>query len=220
MQFEAFYQKGRLRSVYQDFLACSDVEIPENVLIRGETNSEIVVMADGMGGLRDGDVASEFVAKEFLKLFEQESDISEAKIRTNILATHDALINFSRNRFGFTCMGSTLCAVLNTKENIWVANVGDTRAYVVREQKIDQVTVDDYSDPDETSVLTQCIGGKGDLVLKPHILKLEKSSNLSVILCTDGFYRAMDMSTGLDTFLSGDTTVSNEDDATFIKLTV
>ena len=74
-------------------------------------------------------------------------ETSEDEIRSNVLATHEALINFSKTRFGFTCMGSTLCAVLPSKSYIWIANVGDTRAYLVNETDIKQVSVDDYSDP-------------------------------------------------------------------------
>jgi len=219
MKFEAFFKKGLRRSEYQDFLEFGDLTLVEGELISGLSSSDIVVLCDGMGGLQDGDVASEFVAKEFAKLTTACSEISEDTIRTNVLATHDALIDFSRNRFGFTCMGSTLCALLTSDEYIWIVNVGDTRAYLAQGSRIQQVSVDDYLSPEENSVLTQCIGGRGGIIVRPHIVKIERSSDLEVALCTDGFYRAIEISLGFDCVSSMVTGMSNDDDATFVKVT-
>lgn len=218
MNFEAFFKTGHSRSEYQDFLHFDGANLLEGELIKGLCNSDIVVLCDGMGGLKDGNVASEFVAKEFFKLSKNCAETSEDTIRTNVLATHDALIDFSRNRFGFTCMGSTLCALLNTEKEIWIVNVGDTRAFVATGIKIEQVSVDDYSDPEETSVLTQCMGGKGGLLVKPHILKIKKSKDVEIVLCTDGFYRAVEVLSCWNNVSSCVENLSNEDDATFVKL--
>lgn len=219
MEFEAFYKKGQKRPEYQDFLECGNLVLKENEFLIGRSNSDVVVLCDGMGGLRDGDIASKFVAKEFAKLSMEAGETSEDEIRSNVLATHEALINFSKTRYGFTCMGSTLCAVLPSKSYIWIANVGDTRAYLVNETDIKQVSVDDYSDPQETSVLTQCIGGKGGGILRPHITKIEKTPGLKIVLCTDGLYRAIAIPKVVDYNSSEDVSkITNDDDATYLKL--
>lgn len=220
MKFEAFYKKGQKRAEYQDFLKCGNLDLNENEFVIGQSNSDLVVLCDGMGGLRDGDIASEFVANEFTKLSIEAGKTSEDEIRSNVLTTHEALINFSKSRFGFTCMGSTLCAVLLSKRYIWIVNVGDTRAYLAEGSVIKQVSVDDYLDPQETTVLSQCMGGKGGRIVQPHIAKIEKSLGLKVVLCTDGLYRATQISKVLDFNSSEDISkISNDDDATYVKLT-
>lgn len=219
MEFEAFYKKGQKRAEYQDFLKCGNLDLKANEFFIGQSNSDVVVLCDGMGGLRDGDIASEFVANEFTKLSIEAGKTSEDEIRSNVLTTHEALINFSKTRFGFTCMGSTLCAVLQSKRYIWIVNVGDTRAYLVQGSDIKQVTVDDYSDPKETTVLTQCIGGQGGRIVRPHIAKIEKFPDLKLVLCTDGLYRATQISKVIGFNSSEDVSkISNDDDATYVKL--
>ncbi|MGX0910095.1 Stp1/IreP family PP2C-type Ser/Thr phosphatase [Staphylococcus caprae] len=111
-----------------------------------QTHQQLSVLCDGMGGHKAGEVASQFVTNELQKRFEEENLIeihqAESWLRSNIKDINFQLYNYAQEHPAYNGMGTTLvCAIVYDKKVV-VANVGDSRAYVVNQRQIEQITSD------------------------------------------------------------------------------
>ena len=111
-----------------------------------QTHQQLLVLCDGMGGHKAGEVASQFVTNELQKRFEEENLIeihqAESWLRSNIKDINFQLYNYAQEHPAYNGMGTTLvCAIVYDKKVV-VANVGDSRAYVVNQRQIEQITSD------------------------------------------------------------------------------
>jgi protein phosphatase len=101
-------------------------------------------VADGMGGHAAGDVASATVI-EAIRAFDLEaSDPRQltAILRTAVHAANEQLTERSRVDPGLAGMGSTMTAMLWLGSNVAIANIGDSRAYLLRNRVLRQITED------------------------------------------------------------------------------
>lgn len=111
-----------------------------------QTQQQLLVLCDGMGGRKAGEVASQFVTYELQKRFEDENLIeihqAESWLRSNIKDINFHLYNYAQENPDYHGMGTTLvCAIVYDKQVV-VANVGDSRAYVINQRQIEQITSD------------------------------------------------------------------------------
>ncbi|MGH7884774.1 MAG: Stp1/IreP family PP2C-type Ser/Thr phosphatase [Thermodesulfobacteriota bacterium] len=113
--------------------------------LKTEKGSKAVAMivADGMGGHKAGDVASSKV----ISVFEQNLDIEnlhsiEQQLKNSIIEANNSIINMSISKDEFKGMGTTCTAMILADEKCFIAHVGDSRAYLVRKKTIKQLTKD------------------------------------------------------------------------------
>ena len=167
-------------------------------------NLKLLAVADGVGGRESGEVASNFtisvLEKWFYNLPEETINNTKklSKYLTNIIkCINNCLYVIKSYRTG--CATTLTCAVINERKTI-IANVGDSRAYIVKENNLHQVTKDDslvwnYFEQGELtkeeirfhkarSLITKCIGS--DYNTKPDIILLDNSSYDGILLFTDG----------------------------------
>ncbi len=145
MKFESFAlsDKGLVRAANEDFY-----------LARNEDG--LFLVADGMGGLSRGGLASRIAvnAAEYFIRKSRKDDITwpitiepRYSMEENRLLAAFSLANWSvYNEFlkggQKTAMGTTLVGLLTDGERVVVANVGDSRAYLIRANAIRQITQD------------------------------------------------------------------------------
>ena len=218
MKFVAFTQIGLKRSSNQDTVLVNDKMVQEGELIQGEFDHGGIIVADGMGGLRDGKLASQAVAQGMLSEVLSLQLINRQTLVESVNRVHYSLLELSRSRHGFTCMGSTLCAFIITPDVNFIVNVGDTRCYEFGKNGLDLLTVDDHVDPGESSVLSQCIGGTGRRIPKPHIKEITSCMDSSYILCTDGFYKEVDIEKLLIPEREDTPILKTQDDCSFLVI--
>jgi PPM family protein phosphatase len=175
----------------------------------------VFAVADGMGGHRHGELAAELAVttlkyyldasrslREFSWPFGYNFSLSlEAnRLVTGILLANRQIWKRSGDAPEYSGMGSTVVAVLVNGAQAAVANVGDSRAYLFRDGKLSQLTVDDTwlksvlrkdemneSDLREhpmRHVLTQAAGSQNDIEV--HTVEIELRSDDSLLLCSDG----------------------------------
>jgi protein phosphatase len=166
----------------------------------------LFAVADGMGGHRGGDVASSLAldslkppedgppAQDFRRLVEQ---VKEANQRVLERGESD------RDLRG---MGTTLTAILTTDGKAHVAHVGDSRAYMLRDGKLQQLTEDHtlvqrmvregrltedeaHTHP-QRSVLTRALGVEENVAIDELTLDLKEGDRL--LLCSDGLTSMID----------------------------
>ena len=101
------------------------------------------VVADGIGGHRAGEVASE-LAVDHISQAVAESDVSRPKkiLERAIHEASDAIADHAASSEEKKGMGSTCACVLVIGDKLYTATVGDSRIYLVREGRIQQLTTD------------------------------------------------------------------------------
>ena len=183
---------GEKRSTNQDFVLC-------------ETDSignlpNLFIVADGMGGHNAGDYASRFCVDfitQHIRSSEQTSPI--LLIEEAIKDTNDKLYEKAMQQAEFEGMGTTLVIATICGNEMYVANIGDSRLYVVSKE-IRQVT-EDHSlvqamvktgelDQDEAkihpnkNIITRALGS--NKTAHADFFELELEEGDIVLLCSDG----------------------------------
>lgn len=166
------------------------------------------VLCDGMGGLAEGEVASAAVIRAFEAWLETSlpklctRPIEDHVIREqweNIVAIQNDLIKRYGGRQGIK-LGTTVVAMLLTQTRYFIMNVGDSRAYELKDT-ITQITEDQTlvarevaqgrlteleAEKDERrSVLLQCVGASDEVY--PDFFFGETQCDAVYMLCCDGF---------------------------------
>ena len=126
---------GKKRKLNQDYVFSSDTRIgnPSNVFI----------VADGMGGHNAGDYASRFTVDTMVEEIEKSFEQSPVRILENAIKIANRKLrekaSENPNLFG---MGTTVVAATLLGRYLQVANVGDSRLYVISGNTITQITRD------------------------------------------------------------------------------
>ncbi|HDW7991773.1 TPA: protein-serine/threonine phosphatase Stp1, partial [Staphylococcus aureus] len=111
-----------------------------------QTNQQLLVLCDGMGGHKAGEVASKFVTDELKSRFEAENLIEEHQaenwLRNNIKDINFQLYHYAQENAEYKGMGTTCVCALVFEKSVVIANVGDSRAYVINSRQIEQITSD------------------------------------------------------------------------------
>ena len=104
----------------------------------------LLIVADGMGGHQAGEVASamaaETVSQEYFHGPDQ-SDLAK-QLSKAFIAANNKIYGLSSSNASYRGMGTTCTAVVVVNQSIWFAHAGDSRAYLVREGAISQITED------------------------------------------------------------------------------
>lgn len=166
----------------------------------------LFVVADGMGGHAAGEVASRIAVEATLATMRSRPRPARSRDEAELLlqAMHDAndaVVNEAEKR-GTLGMGTTLSAVCVRRRSAVVANVGDSRVYLISRKRITQLTTDHtlvmqmvergLLRPDEARthpdkhVLTMAIGTHG--ILEPQVLHAKVSARGRLLLCSDGLH--------------------------------
>lgn len=104
----------------------------------------LLLVADGLGRYSGGALASQTVVKTFTQVFKQMQHPTEYPVLMErcAQAAHQEVRKLGAKDANLALMGSTIVAVVLEAERLFVLNIGDTRAYVVYEGNIMQVSQD------------------------------------------------------------------------------
>ena len=159
----------------------------------------LVAVADGMGGHAAGDVASALALETLVEALGGGQDLEAAFLLAN------ERVHAEANEPGKEGMGTTLVAMLLGGDSYQIANVGDSRAYVLSGEGIRQVT-DDHSYVAEAvkqgqseseaeasqwrNVLTRAIGTDAEVAVD-LFGPFPVEHGTAVLLCSDGLYKVL-----------------------------
>ena len=163
----------------------------------------VFIVCDGMGGMAAGEVASALAVEQALKAYSESSlRIMEPgeRLQTAIVSANRAVWHMAQSRPELRGMGTTLVAACVCGHQIVVANVGDSRAYFLRDGGCVQITEDHTYAREQvravgepTSVqqfITRAVGAES--MVKPDFFAAELRSGDAVLLATDGLTRYVD----------------------------
>ncbi|MBO4331402.1 MAG: Stp1/IreP family PP2C-type Ser/Thr phosphatase [Oscillospiraceae bacterium] len=189
--------RGKVRSSNQDCCGLLELSDARNV------ESYAAVVCDGMGGAKAGNVASgmalECFNRVFLDNFSGFED-SRALIERVVREANSAIYSKSESDERFAGMGTTLVAAVVSGDRALVANIGDSRCYIVGSGGIRQLTkdhsvVEEMVDRGEITradawlhprrnYITRALGTERDIQCDIYTVELESEDML--LLCTDG----------------------------------
>ena len=183
---------GQKRKMNQDYVFVS--ESPVGNL------PNLFVVADGMGGHNAGDYASSHAVQTLVDEIREDKDFNPIKIIRHAIETANTeILNQAQNNESLKGMGTTIVAATIVGHYAYVANVGDSRLYVVQDQ-IHQVTKDhslvqemvrlggikqeDAKNHPDKNIITRAIGAKEQVEVDFYEYRLKKGD--IVLMCTDG----------------------------------
>lgn len=163
----------------------------------------LYLLADGMGGARGGERASQVAVDTVAEILAAAPYRDAAALLSAVEEANQRVLHEATSDPRFEGMGTTLVAALETTgDDVAIASVGDSRAYVLEEGKLraiteDQTWVQEVGKPlglDEVSlkthpmrhVLTMAVGVGTAIRIRYYAVPLEGSSIM--MLCSDGLH--------------------------------
>ncbi len=139
IKFGAKTDLGRIRENNEDKFDFFEVEDPTLLAVRGC----LYAVADGMGGHAAGQIASEMALKTLVSNYynSPNEDIATSLLES-IQAANGAVYGVSQMVAERSGMGTTLTVAVIAEDRVYVGQVGDSRAYLIRDGAIRQVTHD------------------------------------------------------------------------------
>lgn len=132
-------------TVQLNYAARSDVGLVRSTnQDSGYAGPHLLVLADGMGGPAGGDIASSVAVAHLAPLDDdvQPADDLLDLLRDALEAAHDELMERSHEDPTLAGLGTTCIALLRSNNKIGMVHIGDSRAYVLRDGVLTQVTTD------------------------------------------------------------------------------
>lgn len=160
----------------------------------------LFIVADGMGGHNAGDFASRYAVDVMVKEIMQCQRTEPAAIfRQAVTRANRELMRRASEDMSLRGMGTTVVMASVDKARLWVANVGDSRLYVVgdvlRQVTRDHSLVEEMvqrgdldreaarTHPDK-NIITRAVGAFEDVEI--DVFEEELSLGESILMCTDG----------------------------------
>jgi protein phosphatase len=183
---------GQVREVNQDY--CGEFSDPAR-------RRRLLIVADGMGGHRGGEVASRLAVETAAEVFRTGGEDPAQVLRAALEAANHRVYEAARADVNLAGMGTTgVCLLFEGGGRGYVAHVGDSRAYRLRGDVLEQIT-DDHSvvgalvrmghitedeaklHPQRNEIL-RAIGTAEDVEVQITPLELEPGDRY--LLCSDG----------------------------------
>ncbi len=213
MLIETFGQTdiGKERSQNEDgyvclpfFLSCSEGQ--------PESPAHLAAVADGIGGHSGGEIASSLAIetlKERIASFPPRKNLS-AETRSflddSFQEANRKIFHLASQEEHLMGMGTTLVASLLFQGKAFVANIGDSRAYLFRNQTLTQITrdhtwkaeqsrlnsasEDDIYESPFQNLVTRSLGLDSEVVVDIYEMDLQDGD--CILLCSDGLYNPLD----------------------------
>lgn len=127
------------------FAARSDVGLVRaNNQDSGFAGPHLLVVADGMGGAAGGDIASSIAVGRLAALEGEGLGPDEVldELKEAIADAHAEIVARAQNDPELSGLGTTVTALLRSGSTLAMAHIGDSRAYLLRDGELDQVTTD------------------------------------------------------------------------------
>ncbi|MCC6220292.1 MAG: serine/threonine-protein phosphatase [Deltaproteobacteria bacterium] len=166
------------------------------------------VVCDGMGGVMGGELAAQLAIDAIRRGLETREYASRKEALVSAIEEANRVIVLRRQNPAFSAMGTTIVGLLVKDNEAVIAHAGDSRAYLVRDNSIQQLTIDhtyvqdlvdkglldedDALSHPQAHVLTRCLGAEPHLDLATQVYWIwdveDGAPTDSLVLCSDGLY--------------------------------
>lgn len=195
MEIYSKIDKGVIRHSNQDAFFAGEIS----------QDTTFAVVCDGMGGAKAGNVASETAVKTIseyiIKSYRNNMSVDDIikMLKNAITSANIEIYDLSKANEHLSGMGTTVVAAVVREGNAVIANVGDSRIYLVNDKltqlTIDhsivqtliesgKITVEDAKVHPRKNVITRALGAESEVAIDVAEYNLSKGETL--LLCTDG----------------------------------
>ncbi len=226
MEYKHGTDVGRVRKNNEDYYKGNIIKLDDG------SEVGIFAIADGMGGHNKGEVASQLAVENIIDFFNENLVQNNASIKIEYIddlikqaynTVNSLIYEKSREDISFEGMGTTLTLVIVYKNIAYIANVGDSRCYILdnkgefKKVTTDHSIVEEYVKaniitekearvhPDRNKI-TRAVGTEPVVIV--DIFKVDVESGNKILLATDGLTGAVDKEM-IEEVLVGDVDAEN-----------
>lgn len=183
---------GQKRKMNQDYVFVSQEPVGNL--------PNLFAVADGMGGHNAGDYASAHAVQTLVFQIQADADFNPIKvIRHAIEAANTEIIDQAQRDEGLRGMGTTMVVATIVGNYAYVANVGDSRLYVVQGQirqvtrdhslvqemvRLGEINAEEARNHPDKNIITRALGAEKTVDVDFFDLKLEPGN--TILMCSDG----------------------------------
>ena len=183
---------GQKRKMNQDYVFAS--EGPVGNL------PNLFTVADGMGGHNAGDYASSHAVRILVDEIREDADYNPVKvIRHAIEAANTEIRNRAQEDAKLRGMGTTMVVATIVDQYAYIANVGDSRLYVISDEirqitkdhslvqemvRMGEISEEEARNHPDKNIITRALGAEKTVDVDFFDLKLEK--DCTILMCSDG----------------------------------
>ncbi|MGA8088488.1 MAG: Stp1/IreP family PP2C-type Ser/Thr phosphatase [Terracidiphilus sp.] len=169
----------------------------------------VYVVCDGMGGAAAGEVASTIAVDEILRLLSHRNEDNGTRLpdaaESAICEANEAIFTRAQRNQRLSGMGTTMVALATRERRVWVLNVGDSRCYRLRKDKLEQLSRDHSLVEEQVrlgrmtprealhsplkNVITRALGTQSHVT--PDVFEFEADPGDLFLLCSDGLTREL-----------------------------
>lgn len=178
----------------------------DNLIVYESDDYYLCIVADGMGGHKAGEIASNIAVNTIKQLFIEKLKKRKFRVPRFIIESAEiankAIYEEALNNEEYSGMGTTVTmSVIDKNEKVaYVGNVGDSRTYLINDNYIKQITDDhtfvqelvkkgeitnaEAKNHSERNVITRAMGCESAILI--DIFEIELRENDKLLLCSDG----------------------------------
>ena len=204
-------------------------------IVKNASGEVLMAVADGMGGHKDGEVASSIALNHIATRFKSISSVGNKEDAINwisdIVKEANALIyKYVAEHKESAGMGTTMVLALLTTDFLLVGNIGDSSGYVIKNNKLHKVTVDhtlvnllvksgeiseeDAKNHPKKNVLMRALGASPDVEMDIFNVELGVQG---IFLCSDGLTNMLDDDTIMKVLNNNDLDIDEKLDKLIFK---
>lgn len=189
---------GKVRSINQDYVFCSENAIGHL--------PNLFLVADGMGGHKAGDLASRYCVELMTEQVKKSSFRTPVSILEEaIQAANEGVQRKALTSPDYEGMGTTIVAATLMGDELYIANIGDSRAYLIGDE-MKQITEDhslveamvkngglerkDARSHPKKNIITRALGT--NKVVQADFFELGLKSDNMILMCSDGLTNMID----------------------------
>ena len=189
---------GAVRQLNEDSVVYVAPRNGDPAAVRGS----LMLVADGMGGHAAGEVASDLAAKTIRRVYYEFAGEVPELLASAFLAANRAILDWAEQNPECKGMGTTCTAVALRDGQAWLGHIGDSRAYLLRNGILTQLSDDqtlvaqmvregklspeDAHNSPVSNVILQALGSSADIAPDIWSEPLALAAGDILVLCTDG----------------------------------
>lgn len=201
----------KLDAAWQTDAGCVRENNEDNALYRealnqseAETKGSLMIVADGVGGHSAGEEASRIAVETISqRFFDSNEGINDA-LREAFAEANQAIFLAAQSRFEWQGMGTTATALAVCGGQAFAVQVGDSRLYLVRDERIYQLSEDhsavmelvrmgvmtlgEAENHEDRNIILRALGTKPEVAVTVWEKPFPVRGGDSFVLCTDGLF--------------------------------
>lgn len=180
------------------------------IIVENMTGEVMMCVADGMGGHKDGEVASSIAITHISKRFKSISSVGNKEdainwMQSTVSEANVEIFKYVSNHPESVGMGTTIVIVVLTPSFLLFGNIGDSSGYVIKNKKLHKITIDhtlvnllvksgelteeEAKEHPRKNVLMKALGANTNVEM--DIFNVELNID-GIMLCSDGLTNMLD----------------------------